>query len=71
MAFSSVARTYANVNRDAPKSYWDYGIDITYILANNPLSDSLVVQWGYLPLSTIFVSGKEVLMVGIRIITRL
>ena len=25
MAFTSVARTYANVNRDAPKSYWDYG----------------------------------------------
>ena len=25
MAFTSIARTYANVNRDAPKSYWDYG----------------------------------------------
>lgn len=26
MAFTSVARTYANVNEDAPRSYWDYGI---------------------------------------------
>jgi len=26
MAFTSIARTYANVNRDAPKSYWDYGM---------------------------------------------
>lgn len=25
MSFTSIARVYANVNRDAPKSYWDYG----------------------------------------------
>jgi len=32
MAYTSIARTYANVNRDAPKSYWDY--------------DNLQVTWG-------------------------
>jgi hypothetical protein len=39
MAFTSVARTYANVNRDAPKSYWDYGITLP--------SASLIIQIVY------------------------
>jgi hypothetical protein len=45
MAYSSIARTYANVNRDAPKSYWDYGTLLSRIWLT--IIDNLQVTWGY------------------------
>ena len=52
MAFTSIARTYANVNRDAPKSYWDYGTLPPFASLPFPVReaddvDNLQVTWGY------------------------
>lgn len=68
MAFTSVARTYANVNRDAPKSYWDYG---TFSIQSHENScangvDSLQITWGL-----VFCCVVWRLMVGILTIMRL
>lgn len=68
MAFTSIARTYANVNRDAPKSYWDYGTLSIQSHENSCADgvDSLQITWGL-----VFCCVVWRLMVGILTIMRL